>query len=149
MIDELERRHPAARVRRNRLFVRDGSIITSAGVASGIDMALSMIEEDHGPLVTARVARELVVYLRRDGSKAQGSVFLDYRTHLNTGVHRVQDWLISHPDERPVLDELAGIAGMSPRNLTRVFKQATGLTLKEFSNRLKLEVAGSSSTTPT
>lgn len=139
--DRLLREHPRARVRRDRLFVRDGGLITSAGVASGIDMSLSLIEEDHGPLLAARVAREMVVYLRRDGSSRQESIYLDYRTHLHPGIHRVQDWLVAHPERNPSLHELGRIAGMSSRNLTRQFRRATGITLKEFSTRLRLEVA--------
>ena len=100
-----------------------------------------MIEHDHGPIVAARVARELVVYLRRNGSRDQHSVFLDYRTHLNPGVHRVQDWLVAHPDRKPSLAELATIARMSDRNLTRRFRELTGISLKEFSHRLKVGVA--------
>ena len=87
----------------NRLFVEDGRITTSAGIASGIDMALALLERRHGPLVAAAVAREMVVYVRRDGSHRQQSVYLEYRTHLHPGVHRVQDWLIAHPAERATL----------------------------------------------
>ena len=126
----------------NRLFVHDDRIVTSAGVASGIDLALALIEQDHGPLVTARTAREMVVYMRRDGRRPQESIYLDHRTHLHPGVHRVQDFLVAHPDRQPTIDELAKIARMSSRNLTRVFRRATGITLKSFSTRLKLEVAG-------
>ena len=141
--DLLQTRHPRARVVRNRLFVRDGSLITSAGVTSGIDMALSMVEEDHGPAMVARVAREMVVYLRRSGESPQESVFLDFRTHIHPGIHRAQDWLVQHVAERPTLGELSRIAGMSPRNLTRVFRRATGITLKDYATRLKIEVASS------
>ena len=137
----LQRDHPQARVVQNRLFVKDEGIVTSAGVASGIDMALSILEEDHGPRLVARVAQELVVYIRRHGDREQQSVFLDYRTHLHPGVHRVQDWLIAHPDQRPSLEALADRAGMSVRNLTRVFRRETGISLKEFAHRIKLQVA--------
>lgn len=133
---------PAVEVRPDRLFVRDGRLWTSAGEASGIDMALAMIEQDHGPLTVARVAREMVVYHRRDGGSSQQSIYVQYRTHLHPGVHRVQDWLVEHPESRPAIEELAEIACMSPRHLTRVFRRATGVTLKEFTTRLKLEVAG-------
>jgi len=139
--DRLQAEHPAARVHRNRLFVRDAGIVTSAGVASGIDMALDLVERDHGPLLAARVARELVVYLRRDGATGQRSVFLDYRTHMNIGIHKVQDWMVKHPESNPGLSELARVAGMSPRHLTRVFRQATGITLKTFQSRIKTEIA--------
>lgn len=141
VVESLRRLRPSARVLDNRLFVRDGAIVTSAGVASGIDMALALIEADHGPLVTARVAREMVVWMRRSGRSDQVSAYLDHRTHLHPGIHRVQDWIVAHPDARPSLDELAAIAGLSPRHLTRVFREATGITPKEFMNRVKLEVA--------
>ena len=139
--ERLRRDYPAARVLDNRLFVRDGPVVTSAGEVSGIDTALWLVEADYGAPVAARTAREMVVYLRRDASMAQKSIYLDHRTHLNDGVHRVQDWFVAHPEERPTLEQLADIAGMSPRHLTRVFKQSTGVTLKDFSNRLKLTVA--------
>ena len=139
--DRLQARYPQVRLVRNRLFVADGSIVTSAGVASGIDMAFALIEADHGPLVVARVAREMVVYMRRAGEAEQISAYLDFRTHLHEGVHRAQDWIVAHPDRNPSLHDLARIAAMSPRNLTRVFRQATGITLKTFVNRVKLQIA--------
>jgi transcriptional regulator GlxA family with amidase domain len=139
--ERLQASYPRARVVQNRLFARDGNVVTSAGEASGIDMALSLVEEDHGPHLVGRVAREMVVYLRREGEREQTSVFLEHRTHLHEGVHRVQDWLIAHADRNPTLEDLARIAAMSPRNLTRVFRQATGITLKEFGHRIKLQVA--------
>jgi transcriptional regulator GlxA family with amidase domain len=105
-------------------------------------MALALVERDHGSLVAARVAREMVVYVRRTGDREQMSVFLEYRTHMNEGVHRVQDWLIAHPETRPTLDHLARVAAMSRRHLTRIFRQATGITLKAFSTRIRLRIAG-------
>lgn len=140
-VDDLRTGFPAARVLTNRLFVDDGPVTTSAGIASGIDMALSMVERRHGPLVAAAVAREMVVYLRRDGSHHQQSIYLDYRTHLHPGVHRVQDWLIAHPGEHATLEGLAQLAAMSPRNLTRAFRQATGISVQDFRTRLRLELA--------
>jgi transcriptional regulator GlxA family with amidase domain len=140
-IADLRARHAGARVLDNRLFVDDGRITTSAGIASGIDMALSMVERRHGPLVAAAVARELVIYLRRDGAHQQQSVYLDYRTHLHPGIHRVQDWLVAHPAEKTTLEALGRMAFMSPRHLTRIFRQATGISIKEFTTRLRLELA--------
>jgi transcriptional regulator GlxA family with amidase domain len=140
-VEDLQQRFPSARVLTNRLFVDDGPLTTSAGIASGIDMALSLVERRHGPLVAAAAAREMVVYLRRDGGHRQDSVYLDYRTHLHPGVHRVQDWLITHPGEPATLEALARIANMSPRNLTRAFRQATGISVQEFRTRLRLELA--------
>ena len=138
---ELARRFPKARVLEDRLFVTDGNITTSAGIASGIDMALALIEQMDGPLVAAEVAREMVVYLRRDGSQEQESVYLDFRTHLHPGVHRVQDWIVRNPARRATLLDLAGIAGMSSRSLTRTFRRATGISVHEFSTRVRVELA--------
>jgi transcriptional regulator GlxA family with amidase domain len=142
-VDDLQHRFPRARVLTNRLFVEDGPIITSAGIVSGIDMALGLVEREHGPLVAVAAAREMVIYIRRDGSQRQHSVYLDYRTHLHPGVHRVQDWLIAHPEEGASLDKLARVAGLSPRHLTRVFRQATGVSIQEYRTRLRLERARS------
>jgi transcriptional regulator GlxA family with amidase domain len=141
LVDRLRRERPRAHVLDNRLFVEDRGVVTSAGVAAGIDMALALVEKDHGPLVAARVAREMVVYLRRSGDREQLSVYLDHRTHLHPGVHQVQDFLVQHPDKKPKLKELAHLAAMSPRNLTRVFSRATGVTPKQFASKVKLQVA--------
>ena len=132
---------PRARVVEDCLFVEDGGIVTSAGVASGIDMALALVEKDFGPLVVARVAREMVVYLRRNGDEQQRSVYLDHRTHLHPGVHRVQDFLVANPQKKPALADLARMAAMSPRHLARVFRRATGITPKQFAAKVKVQVA--------
>jgi len=139
--ERLQERFPNLRLVRNRLFVKDGNIVTSAGVVSGIDMALALVMDDHGPSVVAKVAREMVVYLRRTGEREQVSPYLDYRTHLHDGVHRVQDFVVTHPDKNPTLGELARIAAMSPRNLTRLFREATGITIKTYCGRVKVQVA--------
>lgn len=140
-IDELQRRFRDARVLENRLFVTDGNVTTSAGIASGIDMALALIESARGPIAAAEIAREMVVYIRRDGAQQQQSVYLDYRTHLHPGVHRVQDSLVQNPMKRPTIEQLADVAGMSARNLTRVFRQVTGISINEFSTRVRVELA--------
>lgn len=139
---ELARRYPKARVLTDRLFVSD-EVITSAGIASGIDMALALIEQAEGPLVAAEIAREMVVYLRRDGGQAQQSVYLDFRTHLHPGVHRVQDWIVQNPERRTSIEQLSTLAGMSGRNLTRTFRRATGISINAFSTRVRLELARS------
>jgi transcriptional regulator GlxA family with amidase domain len=141
LVHRLRRAAPRADVLENRLFVEDRGVVTSAGVAAGIDMALALVERDHGPLVAARVAREMVVYVRRSGDREQLSIYLDHRTHLNPGVHQVQDFIVQHPELKPKLEQLAQIAAMSPRNLTRVFSRATGITPKQFASKVKLQVA--------
>lgn len=83
----------------------------------------------------------MVVYLRRAGEHDQLSIYVDHRAHLHPGVHRVQDHLVAHPDGNPSLAELGRIAGMSARNLARVFRRATALTPKQFGAKVKLQVA--------
>lgn len=140
-VDALQRRFPKARVLGSRLFVASGRITTSAGIVAGVDMTLDLLDQAHGPRLAARVARELVVYIRRDGQHSQRSVYLDYRDHLHQGIHELQDWLGEHLDEDRPLAGLAPLAGMSVRNLTRQFRQATGISLTEYLTRLKLERA--------
>lgn len=142
-IADLRLRAADAIVLEDRLHVSDGAITTSAGIASGIDMALSLLERDHGPLFAAEVAREMVVYVRRDGSQRQQSIYTEFRTHLNAGVHRVQDWLVRNPAIDASIGELADVAGMSPRHLTRSFRAATGVTIQQFTTRLRVELAQS------
>jgi transcriptional regulator GlxA family with amidase domain len=136
----LRSRYPRARVDEGALFVQDGPITTSAGIASGIDMALALVEREHGPLLAAQIARYLVVYLRRNGSHAQQSIYLDYRTHLHPGVHRAQDYLAASLNTPVPLSHLAAMAQMSVRSLSRAFKEATGLTPLQYHHRLRLEL---------
>ena len=140
-VGELQQRYPMARVVDSVLYVRDRGIVTSAGVASGIDMAISLIEQQYGSHFAALVARYLVIYLRRSGSQSQHSAYLEYRNHLHPGVHQVQNWLAEHAMSAVSLPLLAQIANMSVRSFSRAFKQATGLTPMQYQQRLRLELA--------
>jgi transcriptional regulator GlxA family with amidase domain len=142
-VEQLQERYPRAKVVTNKLFVQDGPITTSAGMTAGIDLTLSIVEEQYGPRQAAAVAREMVVYIRRDGSHKQDSVYLDYRAHLNPGVHRVQEILTSRPERRQTLRQLARHGNMSERNLTRVFRQNTGISIGEYVAKLRVELASS------
>jgi transcriptional regulator GlxA family with amidase domain len=140
-VKELQRRYPNAEVVDNVLFVQDRGVTTSAGIASGIDLALSFIEQDYGPQMTAKVGRDLVVYFRRTGTHHQLNVYLDYRAHLHSGVHRVQDWLNEHPTEPAPLPRLASLAAMSESTLTRAFRANTGLTPLQYQQKVRLGMA--------
>ncbi len=140
-LEDLRARYPEARVLDNMLFVKDHTLATSAGVASGIDLALAFLEQEQGPLFAAQIARYLVLYLRHNGFQAQESIYLEYRTHVHSGVHRVQDYLINHVAECVQVGELANVAGVSTRELYRTFKEATGLTPVQYHQRLRIELA--------
>ncbi|GAA3440853.1 transcriptional regulator [Planomonospora venezuelensis] len=141
LIDAMRERYPAARVQEAVLYVHDGPVSTSAGIATGLDLALSLVERDHGPALTAAVARQLVVYLRRSATDGQISAFLQHRAHLNEAVHRVQDHLAQHLDTPHTLAELAAVAHLSPRGLSRAFTATVGITPLEYRQRLRLEFA--------
>jgi transcriptional regulator GlxA family with amidase domain len=139
--DELARRYPKANVVRDVLYVEDGRVITSAGIASGIDLSLHLIAVRHGPAVAARVARSMVVYARRNGDERQASAMLRHRGHLSDAVHRVQDRIDAHFCEPLPLPDLAAAAGISERTLTRLFEAATGQTPLRYQQVLRVERA--------
>ena len=139
--DELARRYPRARVVRDVLFTTDDRVVTSAGIASGIDLALHLVALRHGSAAAARVARSMVVYGRRNGDAAQVSTMLGHRAHLNDTVHRVQDLIDARFQRRLRLTELAEAARVSERTLTRQFADATGTTPLRYQQLLRLERA--------
>lgn len=139
--DELALRHPGAVVVPDVLFTVDDRVITSAGIASGIDLALHLIATRHGPAVAARVAREMVVHTRRNGHEPQSSAMLRHRSHLDDTVHRVQNLIDARFDRPLPLPALASAVGVSERTLTRLFSRATGLTPLRYQQTLRLERA--------
>jgi transcriptional regulator GlxA family with amidase domain len=139
--DEFAERYPRATVVRDVLFVDDRKITTSAGIASGIDLALHLVAMRHGAGAAARVARAMVVYARRNGNEQQISAMLHHRAHLNDAVHRVQDLIDARFTERLPLDDLAAASGCSVRTLTRLFTAATGLTPLRYQHEIRIERA--------
>jgi transcriptional regulator GlxA family with amidase domain len=139
--DALAARHPRAHVVPDVLYVADDRVITSAGVASGIDLALHLVAVRHGPAAAAAVARAMVVYARRNGEEPQDSVLLRHRAHLNEAVHRAQDIIDTRFAEPLPLPELAAAVGVSERTLTRRFRTATGLTPLRYQQLLRVERA--------
>ncbi len=139
--DALARRYPKASVVRDVLYVVDDRVVTSAGIASGIDLALHLIASQHGPGAAGRVAREMVVYARRNGDEPQTSALLRHRSHLNDAVHRIQDLIEARFADRLTLADLAVAAGCSERTVTRLFGRATGLTPLRYQHILRVERA--------
>jgi transcriptional regulator GlxA family with amidase domain len=148
-IEQLQARFPKAKVLADVLYVKSNHVYTSAGVSAGIDLALSILEDLKGPLFTHKIARSLVIYHRRSHNHKQQSIYLDYRNHINPQVHRVQDYLIEHLTEDNDIDSLAELVAMSPRNLSRVFKEKTGITILEYLTQLRLEKATTLLNNPT
>lgn len=141
LTDELAARYPKANIVRDVLYVVDDRVITSAGIASGIDLALHLVAAARGAEAAARVARQMVVYARRNGDELQESAMLRHRAHLSDLTHRVQDVIDNRYADQLRLAELAASAGVSERTLTRIFTQATGLTPLRYQQLLRLERA--------
>ena len=140
--NELQKQYPKTKVTENVLFTEDDNIYTSAGIASGIDLALHIVEQMKGDYFAHKVARELVIYSRRSGGQKQQSDMLNYRNHIHSGIHKVQDWLHENLHKKISLTDLAEIACMSDRNFTRIFKKETSLTVNEYITLLRKEKIG-------
>lgn len=136
-------RFPQAQVVSDVLFTEDGRILTSAGIASGIDLALHIVAQQEGPAMAARVARGMVMYARRNGNAPQQSGILRYRAHLADVVHRAQDIVDQRFRERLPLSELSHAVGVSPRTLTRAFTESVRLSPLRYQQLLRLEEAES------
>ncbi|TDW99909.1 AraC family transcriptional regulator with amidase-like domain [Dinghuibacter silviterrae] len=139
--ERFTRRYPGIRLLANRLFVREEGIFTSAGVASGIDLALHLVQQLWGPYFAAQIAKEVVVYFRRAPDDPQFSVFIQYRNHIDNRIHLIQDRLAQSLDQKLTVEDLADVVSMSPRNLTRLFKKTTQITIGDYLEKLRVERA--------
>jgi transcriptional regulator GlxA family with amidase domain len=138
---ELQQQYPKLQVIENRLFVKSNNIYTSAGISTGIDLALFLVEEHYGPTFAYQIAKEMVVYIRRDGTASQHSIHLQHRQHINHQIHKVQDHITHHLQTKLTITELGEMVFMSPRNLTRLFKSTTGITIGDYIRNLREEKA--------
>ncbi len=123
--DALRRMHPQVRVDERVLFVDDGDVLTSAGLAAGIDLCLHVIRSDHGAQVANAVARYCVVSPWREGGQAQ---FIDRHvpTTDDASTAATRDWALRHLDDELTVERLAGHAHMSTRTFSRRFRDETG-----------------------
>lgn len=126
--EELQRLFPDTSVEPDALFVSDGNIYTSAGITSGIDLSLALVEQDLGPQVALAVARDLVLFLRRPGGQAQFSASLAAQARSGGRLDDLLVWIADHPEDDLSLPALAERAAMSERNFGRVFTKQAGMT---------------------
>jgi transcriptional regulator GlxA family with amidase domain len=138
--DRLARSFPAVDVDRRAIFLREGSLWTSAGVTTGIDMALAMVEEDLGRAVADRVAAQLVLYVRRPGFQPQWSAALVAQARASEGLERAIAWARANLSCADV-DTLARQAGLSVRTLHRRCREELRTTPAKLLERLRLEQA--------
>lgn len=141
VIARLRTAAPGAVIKENRIFVQDDNLWTSAGITSGIDLALHLINRLCGPEKALAVAREMVVWFRRSGDDPQLSPWLRYRNHLHPAIHRAQDALTAEPQRGWHLADIAAMVHVSPRHLTRLFQEHLGISVRNYLEQLRLAIA--------
>ena len=137
----LSRRYPTIEVDPDPIFVRDGNVYTSAGVTTGIDLALALVEEDLGSAAALAVARTLVLFVRRPGGQAQFSAGLAGQEAEQSGLRELQGWIADHLDQDLSVATLAARVHMSQRNFARVFSRSAGTSPGAYVQALRVERA--------
>jgi transcriptional regulator GlxA family with amidase domain len=137
----LIKRAPRTDVDPDPIFVRDENIYTSAGVTAGMDLALALVEEDHGSQLALQVARNLVLYLRRPGSQSQFSTALSLQLTDRKPLRELEAWVLDNLHKPLAVPMLAEQVAMSPRNFARVFRKEMKTTPAKFVERLRIETA--------
>jgi transcriptional regulator GlxA family with amidase domain len=139
-LDKLKRRHPSIEVEPDSIFVRDGSLWTSAGVSAGIDLTLALIEQDYGHRVAIDAARQMVVFMKRAGGQSQFSVPLAAQTNDNDFVE-LHAWMAANLDGNLTVERLAEQAKMAPRTFARAYVTKVGRTPAKTVELMRLEAA--------
>lgn len=139
--DLLARAHPTVEVQPDALFVEDDGVFTSAGVSAGIDLALALVERDHGPDLARDVARSLVMFMQRPGGQSQFSAPLEVRTPRTPTLRAVIDLVSAQPALDHSVGSLASYAGVGPRHLNRLFAAELGTSPAKFVEQIRLDHA--------
>jgi transcriptional regulator GlxA family with amidase domain len=132
--------YPKVKLEADRIYTRDGTIWTSAGITAGIDMSLAMVAEDYGDDIAQQTAKQLVLYHRRSGGQSQFSSLLELKAPTGR-FGSLLAWAREHLDAPLTVEDMAEQAGMSSRHFTRAFIAETGTTPSKAVERLRIEVA--------
>lgn len=132
---------PGAVVDRNALFIEDGPVWSSAGVSTGIDLALAIVSRDLGPDIALKVARELVVHLARTGGQSQFSAPLELQARAGSGLTDLVAWLYDRLHLAVTVEDMAGAMAMTERSLHRRCAEHLGLSPARLLTELRLERA--------
>jgi len=132
---------PHATIETDPIFVKDGHVYTSAGVTAGIDLALALVEEDHGRRRELEIARDLVMFLRRPGGQSQFSSLLAAQASSLQPIEDVEAWVLDHLRDDLSVENLAARCGMSPRHFARVFSSEKGMPPGRFIERARVQAA--------
>jgi transcriptional regulator GlxA family with amidase domain len=139
--DQMASEFQGVQIQSDKIFVRDGNVYTSGGVTAGIDLALSLVEEDWGWEVASGIARGMLIFMRRPGGQSQFSSYVFNEAKNRKDFRELQAWIVSHPDTDLSVEILADRMAMSPRNFSRLFCQEIGMTPAKFIERIRLEAA--------
>ena len=132
---------PDVLVEADPIFIRDDPIWTSAGVTAGMDLALALVEDDHGAEVARGIAKQLVVFVQRPGGQAQFSRQLAAQRPGRDALRETQAWIADHLDDDLSLPALARRAALSERHFSRVFRAETGMTVAAYVEAARIEAA--------
>jgi transcriptional regulator GlxA family with amidase domain len=138
---DLAARFPRIEVDSDAIFIRDGRFLTSAGISAGIDLALSLVEADYGPDTARAAAKQLVVFMARQGGQSQFSVRQTAKYSNHSLLREVLDAVTTDPRADHTLAAMAARAGVSERHLTRLFRSELGITAAQFVEQIRLEAA--------
>ena len=141
--ERLIKAFPKASVEIDQIFVQDRNLITSGGVTAGIDLALSVVANDHGKKVALDVAKVLLVVMKRQGGQAQFSPLMASVGTLETPITRVQNYILEHLDQTFSIESMARLASMSPRHFARVFAREVNMTPMDFLQGARIDRARS------
>jgi transcriptional regulator GlxA family with amidase domain len=140
-LDLLQKVRPAVEVRRDRIYVRDGHVWTSAGVVTSIELALALVEDDLGHEVAMTIARTLALPMLRGGDQPQVSQALQAQEAASRRLRELVAWIGTHLREDLSVASLADRASMSPRHFARAFAAETGCTPARFVERARVTAA--------
>jgi len=141
-VDELIDKYKQLRVERDPIYIRDGKVYTTAGTSAGIDLALALIEEDHGHAVAAAVAREMVLFLRRPGNQSQYSTLLAQQADVSgTRLRDLPAWVSTRLTQKLGVTDLARAVGMTPRTFARQFEMQFRTSPARWVQSVRVEAA--------
>ncbi len=133
--------YPDIQVEPDKIFIQDKNIYSSAGVTAGIDLALALVQEDYGRKVALRVAKQLVVSMKRQGGQSQFSTNLARQFAVKGKLEEIVMWMNHHPGQDLSVDALASRCAMSERNFARVFKKEIGIAPGKYVEKMRVELA--------
>jgi transcriptional regulator GlxA family with amidase domain len=139
--ERLSKQFPDSTVRPDKIFVRDGNLFTCGGVTAGIDLCLSLVAEDWGHELAVKVAKRLIVYIRRDGGQSQYSPYLAVGPDENSLVAKVLKYVTDHISDALTIEDIADAVGVSRRTFSRAFAKHAHVTPSVFVEQLRIDFA--------